>query len=809
MTVASDGKAHPYSQLFQPATMAPTMAEIESDMSALSVGGDGDDDDHGAHGDYAPPHAAGAMSPAPYPESDYGNEAPVSPIKPTGGAITMVDSPPKSPPKSPAFTAHERYYSPELELPQDAATEGIDPNIDAFHPGYADVGSGFGDDENPMGQSYSSQRIEPFPSDIPSGKRTRDRDVSTPTVQIHPFNPHEAYRDSPQPASVYSDSSSSQPGGFQAFPTEPMAPTDNYGNPAPSSNKRQSHPYTLPAHLQPQVPPAMGAPAPGAAPGAPGAPQPPQQPFNYHSQEMSPERGAAPALSPRFATRILGESPGSNSLSASSSVTNLNLNHGPGPQELMSRSETSLLVPGATNPAISPAKYGHTRSMSSSSSFFYDRSDTASMVDFSQNIIQQYLGSNSSHLVPRMKTIELYRTNAKKSKDPTVIFQFAQYMLQTALMMDDEPPAGATKSSTAPSTKARSPVSPSRRGGTGTNGAPSSPSEVDERKLRRSLIKEAVHYLKKLSDKGYTEAQYLLGDAYSSGALGKVENREAFVLFQQAAKHGHVESAYRTSICFEEGLGTGRDARKAVDYLKIAASRNHPAAMYKLGMYMFFGRMGISRNMNNEKMGIKWLTRASNVANELTAAAPYELGKLHFHGYKDIVIPDQNYALELYAQAAALGHVEAAALLGQFYEVGEVVPQDGTLSIHYYTQAALGGDPESMLAMCAWYLVGCEPHLPKDENEAFEWARRAAQCGLPKAQFAVANFYEKGIGCIKNVQDAQKWYVKAAANGDEKSLARITDRQQAAKIQQEMKKKPKKQNNLGPKGIDDKECVIM
>lgn len=739
MTVASDGSVHPYSQLSK-----PTMTEIELDVLGLHL----------------------SDTDAPYPELDYGDDAPVLPIKPNGGAITMVDSPPKSP----AFTANEQYYSPQQELPNSGGngidgdvdtipTLGIDPNIDAFHPGYAD-----------MGQLYLLQRIEPFPSDIPQG---RDRDVSTPTVQIHPLPPHNDHyhRESPQPPSEFLDLSNSQSGGFNAFPTEPLHTS--------ADGKRQLHPYTLPPHLQPQQP---------------------QQPFNYQSQEMSPER--APALSPRFATRILGELPGLNSLLALSLVTNLNLNHGPGSQELMLRLETLLLVPGVHNNNHNNLnnhnKYGHTRLVSLLLSFFYDRSDTALMIDFSQNVIQQYLGTNSSHLLPRMKTIDLYRKNAKKLNDPTVIFQFAQYMLQTALMMDDEAPAKGTS----PNSKARSPALPTKRN------QPSQP-EVDERKLRRSLIKEAVHYLRKLLDKGYSEAQYLLGDAFSLGALGKVENREAFVLFQQAAKHGHVELAYRTLICFEEGLGTGRDARKAVDYLKIAASRNHPAAMYKLGMYMFHGRMGISRNMNNEKMGIKWLTRALNVANELTSAAPYELGKLYFNGYKDIIIPDKNYALELYSQAAALGHVQAAALLGQFYEVGEVVPQDGNLSIHYYTQAALGGDPELMLAMCAWYLVGCEPHLPKDENEAFEWAKRAASCGLPKAQFAVANFYDKGIGCIKNVQDAQKWYQKAAANGDEKLLARITDKLAAAKIQKEMKKRPKRQNNLGPEGIEDKECVIM
>jgi TPR repeat protein len=332
------------------------------------------------------------------------------------------------------------------------------------------------------------------------------------------------------------------------------------------------------------------------------------------------------------------------------------------------------------------------------------------------------------------------------------------------------------------------------------------PDTVDEAKLKRQLIKESIFYLKKLSDKGYAEAQYLLGDAYSSGAVGKTENKEAFLLFVHAAKHGHVESAYRTSHCYEEGLGTGRDARKSVEYLKIAAAKNHAAAMYKLGVYSFYGRMGLPSNTDTQKMGIKWLTRASNIATELIAAAPYELGKIYFNGFKDIVIPDKKYALELYSQAAALGHIQSAAILGQMYETGDIVPQDGNLSIHYYTQAALGGDPESMLAMCAWYLVGCDPHLPKDDNEAFEWAKRAAQCNLARAQFALANFYEKGIGCIKNVTEAQTWYLRAAENGDAKALERITDSKLVAKLK---KKNSFVTSDKGMADAKEKDCVIM
>ncbi|CAK7906347.1 chitin synthase regulator Skt5p [[Candida] anglica] len=522
-------------------------------------------------------------------------------------------------------------------------------------------------------------------------------------------------------------------------------------------------------------------------------------------------------------------SPTFNTTSATSSVTNFTLGGGQSrPSQESANNYDNLKLPhngggyGSKSDSnvdhvySNNVKYGHSRQVSSTSSLFVDKSDAVSMVDYGHNVIQQYLGSNSHRSVPRIKTLELYRQNAKKSNDPTVLYQYAQYMLQTALMMDGQGSNGSTPPTNSPMKSSKT--------GHKKNKSHNSLNDMDqmmeiggkqvvgEKELRKELIREALHYLRKLSDKGYVDAQYLLADAHSSGALGKVENKYSFVLFQSAAKHGHVESAYRTSYCFEEGLGTGRDARKAIEYLKIAASKNHPSAMYKLGIYSFYGRMGMPHDVNTQKMGIKWLTRASNVATELTAAAPFELGKIYFQGFKDIIIKDEKYSLELYSQAAALGHVESARILGHYYEVGEIVPQDSNLSIHYYTQAALGGDAEAMLAMCAWYLVGSEPFLPKDELEAFEWAKRSAQSNYVKAQYALGNFYEKGVGCERNSTESQNWYKRAAQGGDEKSLARVTDKEWVAKHQKGNKNRSRR-NNGGAKGeniaAQEKDCVIV
>jgi hypothetical protein len=39
------------------------------------------------------------------------------------------------------------------------------------------------------------------------------------------------------------------------------------------------------------------------------------------------------------------------------------------------------------------------------------------------------------------------------------------------------------------------------------------------------------------------------------------------------------------------------------------------------------------------------------------------------------------------------------------------------------------------MALCAWYMVGAEPVLEKDEGEACAWAKQAADSGKSKIPF--------------------------------------------------------------------------
>ncbi|KAL8753586.1 MAG: hypothetical protein Q9184_005378 [Pyrenodesmia sp. 2 TL-2023] len=360
--------------------------------------------------------------------------------------------------------------------------------------------------------------------------------------------------------------------------------------------------------------------------------------------------------------------------------------------------------------------------------------------------LQKAVGNNASLLSTR-KTLEMYRVNVKKTNDPTIQYEFAIFMVQTA--------QGPLNASTDAALDG------------------SQPDTLASSDSRIELLREARHILQKLSDRSYPFAQYYLADGYASGLFskGKEDYERAFPLFIAASKHGHAEAGYRAALCYEFGWGTRKDPPKAAQFFRQAASKNHPGAASRLGKACLVGDLGQGVRY---KEGIKWLKRAAESADFQYNNAPYELGLLHETGYGDDIFLDESYAAQLFTQSADLGHMEANYRLGDAYEHGKLnCPRDPALSVHFYTGAAQHGHPLALMALCAWYMVGAPPILEKDENEAYEWAKKAADTGLPKAEYAVGYFTEMGIGCRRDPLEANMWYVRAADQGDERAKHRI------------------------------------
>ncbi|KAI1392586.1 uncharacterized protein F4822DRAFT_425788 [Hypoxylon trugodes] len=295
---------------------------------------------------------------------------------------------------------------------------------------------------------------------------------------------------------------------------------------------------------------------------------------------------------------------------------------------------------------------------------------------------------------------------------------------------------------------------------------------------RERYVMDAHKILKKLVSAQNPDAMFFLADCNGRGVLGETDSKEAFTLYQSAAKLGHPAAAYRTAVCCElgndEGGGTRKDPMKAIQWYKRAATLGDTPAMYKVGMILLKGLLGQPKN---PREAVGWLKRAAERADAENPHALHELGLLYESAQpNDAIVRDEAYALQLFEQAAQLGYKFSQFRMGCAFEYGLMgCPVDPRLSIMWYSRAATQEEHQSELALSGWYLTGSEGVLQQSDTEAYLWARKAAQAGLAKAEYAMGYFTEVGIGVPANLEDAKRWYWRAASQDFPKARERLED----------------------------------
>ncbi|KAL8716128.1 MAG: hypothetical protein Q9220_000033 [cf. Caloplaca sp. 1 TL-2023] len=325
---------------------------------------------------------------------------------------------------------------------------------------------------------------------------------------------------------------------------------------------------------------------------------------------------------------------------------------------------------------------------------------------------------------------------------------------------------------------------------------------------RERFILDAQKLVKRLAQDGYAEAAFYYGDCYSRGSLGLVSDaKEAFSYYQTAAKAGHPQAAYRVAVScelgLEEGGGTKRDAVKAIQWYHRAATLGDTAAMYKLGIIQLKGLLGQSRD---PKAALTWLQKAAKQADKDNPHALHELALLYeAPSGNGVIHQDEAYAKQLFTESANLGYKFSQFRLGSAFEYGllgcSISPRQ---SIAWYSKAAVQNEHQSELALSGWYLTGAEGVLQQSDTEAYLWARKAAQAGLAKAEYAMGYFTEVGIGASANIEDAKRWYWRSASQNFPKARDRLEDlRRGGAKMQKTRVSRSK--INKQSEG----ECVVM
>jgi len=174
-------------------------------------------------------------------------------------------------------------------------------------------------------------------------------------------------------------------------------------------------------------------------------------------------------------------------------------------------------------------------------------------------------------------------------------------------------------------------------------------------KLAVECFKRAIEEGRKNSMLSYDKALVYLGHCYIYALGLRKDEKEAVVLFEEAAnKCGSAQGMTQLGICFEEGRGVGKDVKHAINLFRSAELLGDVVASFHLG-------------------------------------ACYEVG--------DGVAQDSRKAIDHYMRAALLKHDESCYVLGDIYWKGRLVQKDVDIAIFWLNKAIEYGDPGQAQAL--------------------------------------------------------------------------------------------------------------
>ncbi|KAJ5738279.1 Chitin synthase activator (Chs3) [Penicillium malachiteum] len=292
--------------------------------------------------------------------------------------------------------------------------------------------------------------------------------------------------------------------------------------------------------------------------------------------------------------------------------------------------------------------------------------------------------------------------------------------------------------------------------------------------VERRLKTDAMNIVTFLAEQHHPKAEFIKGMWMEFGKFGyRVDRKEAFRCYSRAAEKGYARAEYRIGMQFE----SSGEPEKAIKHYERGVARADSASYYRLGMMILLGQHGQRQDFQR---GLEYIRLASQSCDQNAPQGAYVYGMLLARELPQVSVPESFLPLDLNVsrvnieKAAYHGFAKAQVKMGASYELCQLgCDFNPALSLHYNALAARQGEPEAEMAISKWFLCGHEGVFEKNDELAFTYAQRAAQSGLPTAEFALGYFYEVGIFVPVDIKEARSWYAKAANSGNKDASGRI------------------------------------
>lgn len=199
---------------------------------------------------------------------------------------------------------------------------------------------------------------------------------------------------------------------------------------------------------------------------------------------------------------------------------------------------------------------------------------------------------------------------------------------------------------------------------------------------------------------------------------------------RQKAETGDAEAMPRLgSIIYNTHKGT--ECKEALELAQKSADMNCPRGKYMLG-YLY--KIGYCVPQNQQKA----FDLFKEAADENDPIAQYNMGRYHLNGI--VVKEDTIKGLMFLEKSAMQGFPIAQYRLAFLYYVGgNTIKKDINKSMEWLTLASNQGMPEAQYELSKIFYHGEGDEIAPDYKKAKDLCRKAAECGLPEAKWALEN----------------------------------------------------------------------
>ncbi|MDJ0789838.1 MAG: tetratricopeptide repeat protein [Myxococcota bacterium] len=294
------------------------------------------------------------------------------------------------------------------------------------------------------------------------------------------------------------------------------------------------------------------------------------------------------------------------------------------------------------------------------------------------------------------------------------------------------------------------------------------------------------------ANKADPDGIFLAAQMYQEGRIGPPDYDEAFRLFSHAANLGHAGSMGQLGVHYGRGWGTAPDGEKAVYWYRRAAEEGVAQAQFNLGVRLMTGN-GVARDDAEARV---WYERAilqghveamTNMAFLLSegrggpidrATALRLLALAEKQGDTTAAAMRTKVLWQDGQQAAVLAQAEEQARNGDFHElylVSTLQQADGDLQAarHNLQRAAEGGDPNAQFVLGRALLRGIDG--PSDPVAGVAWLERAVAAGSEEAIPTLVNARARGLAGDADVVSAVALLRNSAESGSAVAQATLAE----------------------------------